>query len=545
MCIGVIVTTCAIANLQLLVTNADAAFVEFQHKKETVGKYMRYRRLPIELQNRIMAFYQYSWDLLKGADEGKFLDELPSSLQQQVANFMCRDLIASLPFLRTANTSLLNALAECVEINIYSPKDEIVKKDELIRGTILISRGEVEVLKGQRVERKMRRLDNFSVESLFEKKKSEHTIRARTFCEVFLLPADEFQKCINSQCDKVHIQKMRETANMMSKTASKANKMFGSAEDAIPISGIKKYFHPSSRARYIWDFVILFGHLFYLFMAPLNIMRYFEEVPYRNFLISFIIGYFIDVFFLADLYLSFTSFMYHEEGLVVFDRERIREKWVQDHNPIREVIAALPIDFVAIAAPSRFSFLFRLSKLARLPDMMKSLSHLDTVMTDLNLDKGLALLNVAKLNLALLVTCHWVGCLWHSCADIGLNLGFLNTWRIADEQDPTLSIDHSGLSGFGSYLRAVYWAIVGMSTVGYGDIIPTNILETTYATVVILFGGLILPAIVGGLAAYLGNLNHAERAHRKKMFRVKQYMRHRSMKQVSSLTIPFSPRCSI
>ena len=30
---------------------------------------------------------------------------------------------------------------------------------------------------------------------------------------------------------------------------------------------------------------------------------------------------------------------------------------------------------------------------------------------------------------------------------------------------------------FGLYLRSVYFAMVGMSTVGYGDIVPTNHLE--------------------------------------------------------------------
>jgi len=38
-----------------------------------------------------------------------------------------------------------------------------------------------------------------------------------------------------------------------------------------------------------------------------------------------------------------------------------------------------------------------------------------------------------------------------------------------------------------------------------------------------------LPAIVGGLAAYLGNIGLAQRKFRKKIFRIKQYMRQRSM----------------
>ena len=81
------------------------------------------------------------------------------------------------------------------------------------------------------------------------------------------------------------------------------------------------------------------------------------------------------------------------------------------------------------------------------------------------------------------------------------------------------------LGHFSGYLRSIYWAIVGLSTVGYGDIVPQNVLETIFATIVILFGGLVLPAIVGGLAAYMGNLNQASNIHKKKMYKVRTFMR--------------------
>ena len=71
MYIGVMITTCAIANLQLLMTNMDAAQTEFQNKMERIKTYMRYRSLPIRLQDRIISFYDYQWELLRGADETK------------------------------------------------------------------------------------------------------------------------------------------------------------------------------------------------------------------------------------------------------------------------------------------------------------------------------------------------------------------------------------------------------------------------------------------------------------------------------------------
>lgn len=51
-------------------------------------------------------------------------------------------------------------LVESAEMNIFSPNDDIMKCGEKVRGAILVSHGEVEVLgKGGIVERKMKRLD--------------------------------------------------------------------------------------------------------------------------------------------------------------------------------------------------------------------------------------------------------------------------------------------------------------------------------------------------------------------------------------------------
>jgi hypothetical protein len=74
MFVGVIITAVTIANLQLLVTNLDASRLEFQRKIEMIKKFMHYRKLPPYLQDRILAFYDYQWAVLKGADEQKVCD---------------------------------------------------------------------------------------------------------------------------------------------------------------------------------------------------------------------------------------------------------------------------------------------------------------------------------------------------------------------------------------------------------------------------------------------------------------------------------------
>lgn len=531
MSIGVIITTCAIANLQLVVTNVDAAFTEFQQKMETINRYMRYRRLPKDLQSRITTFYRYQWDTLRGADEEKIMSDLPTSLQQQVANFMFRDLIASLPILRGANTALLNALADCTQINIYSPNDVILKTGDPIKGAIIVSRGEIEILHANQIERKLKRQDHFGAESLFEPKICNRTVKSYTFSEVFFLPSDAFLRAIHSQCDSNQIKKMEDTALLAFKSESKVNKMFGSGIETIPLSRYQLLLHPESVFRFSWDMVMLFCFIFYLFSLPVMLMNYLDGASFQDSIVHFFLSYLVDAFFLVDAYLRFNHFMYYEEGLVIFEKKRIRHKYLKEHNMFWEFISLLPLDFLSIFIKRRYQYIFRSTKLLKLKNFRRSLRVFERAVSDWKLEGSLIILRIIKLNLALLVTCHWVGCLWHGFANIGQWVGYEETWLQADESDVSLSIDHSEFGTFGPYLRSIYWAIVGMSTVGYGDIVPVNILETGFATIIILFGGLIIPAIVGGLAAYLGNMNGAEKIYRKRLSRIKQYMRHRSIRK--------------
>ena len=395
MYIGVIITALTIANIQSLVTSVDAPRLNYQRKMEMIKKYMRYRNLPKGLQDRVLAFYDYQWAQLKGADEAEFLSELPQTLQQQVTNFMCRvsghlnygltlviqsitsilsslllllqDIIASLPILRRANKALLNALVECAEMNVYSPKDCILQRGERCNGALLVSHGEVEVLKGNGnvVERKMKRLDRFAEECLFIDKIASHTVRSKGFSEIVILPRAEFQRILASQCDEDHIAQMKATAVALSQNVSKskANKMFGSAEEFI-LTGFDRHFHPNSLSRKIWDGIVLLGLIFYTFSIPLSFFYIVNNTPFSETPTLLILGYVVDMFFLVDVLLQWNYFMYLDEGLLVYDTIHIREKFYKQRNCTREILALIPFDLISCFFRGRFCHYFRLGKCA-------------------------------------------------------------------------------------------------------------------------------------------------------------------------------------
>lgn len=278
------------------------------------------------------------------------------------------------------------ALVECAEMNIYSPNDHIVKCRETIRGAIVVSRGEVEVFKGGITERKMKRLDRFGQDCLFVDKVSAFDVRSKGFSEVILVPRIEFQQILNYQCDKEYIAQLEDTASALSKTTTtKANKMFGSGEDITPTDGFKKHCHPNSFFRKLWDCLILLGLIFYTFSIPLSFMDLVENTPFGGTPALLCLGYAADAFFIIDAILEWNYFFYLESGLVVFDRDHIRQHFYQQHNFAREVLGLVPFDIASCFLGGRFCHYFRLAKLVRLPNIAMYVESVDVMLAELKI----------------------------------------------------------------------------------------------------------------------------------------------------------------
>ena len=88
------------------------------------------------------------------------------------------------------------------------------------------------------------------------------------------------------------------------------------------------------------------------------------------------------------------------------------------------------------------------------------------ILSEMKIDMDLSLYRVIKLNILMVLVCHWCGCLWYMMASLSIFLGYSQNWRHADESNELFSVSHSDFKGFAAYLRSIYWAIVGMSTVG-------------------------------------------------------------------------------
>ena len=80
--------------------------------------------------------------------------------------------------------------------------------------------------------------------------------------------------------------------------------------------------------------------------------------------------------------------------------------------------------------------------------------------------------------LELVLILHLIACFWVAASemDTGTNVNWITTAGI--ENMPNMY----------KYLTALYWATVTAMTIGYGDIIPTNIVETSFCNICFIIG---------------------------------------------------------
>ena len=76
-----------VANIASILANSDIVRAQFVDKIQKINTFMKYKKIPQEMQNDILNYYDYIWKNRKGYDENKILHELPPSLRMKSSYF--------------------------------------------------------------------------------------------------------------------------------------------------------------------------------------------------------------------------------------------------------------------------------------------------------------------------------------------------------------------------------------------------------------------------------------------------------------------------
>lgn len=232
------------------------------------------------------------------------------------------------------------------------------------------------------------------------------------------------------------------------------------------------------------------------------------------------VDYFIDGLFFIDILCTFnTTYEDPVTEEVVTSRTKIAVHYLRFWFWV-DICSTIPFDEIVQAMfhsqhqlfATRTVRVLRIMKFSRL----YKLSNFEAVIEE-RLQLSPAKSRLLWLVLQICFIAHIFACFWH----------FLSLDKFVRPMAPQDWVTANGFSSATNgtrYVAALYYVIVTMLTVGYGDILPTNSHEIAFSIVLIISGGVIFGALIGKVTSILERQNPQRRAFKESMDELRAFL---------------------
>ncbi|XP_070550143.1 potassium/sodium hyperpolarization-activated cyclic nucleotide-gated channel 2-like [Ptychodera flava] len=149
-----------IGHMSTLLLSIDASGRFYNERINQVKEYMRYRKLPIETQRRILDYYESRYQR-HYFDEESILHEQNHPLRKEIIQMNCKQLVGKVDFLSQASPDFTYDVIKKLHYEVYLPDDHIVKVGGRGDRMYFIEHGIVDVIVGGEVVAQLADGDHF------------------------------------------------------------------------------------------------------------------------------------------------------------------------------------------------------------------------------------------------------------------------------------------------------------------------------------------------------------------------------------------------
>ncbi|UZR94539.1 cyclic nucleotide-gated ion channel [Chondrinema litorale] len=196
---GVGVYGLVIGNVAGLIAKNDPAKIQYLENIEKLKALIRSRRLPPHLQHKIRDYFTYLWQNRLGYDETSFLKKLPDNLQQELSMHLKSEIVEQIDIFKGASDNFIKEIAMFLEPELVTPEDIIFKKGDVGSAMYFLVRGTLKIIDDEgKVINIMHGGDFFGEIALFMQTPRSATVASVTYCDLYKLKKNEFDKVIEN-----------------------------------------------------------------------------------------------------------------------------------------------------------------------------------------------------------------------------------------------------------------------------------------------------------------------------------------------------------
>jgi CRP-like cAMP-binding protein len=268
-----------------------------------------------------------------------------------------------------------------------------------------------------------------------------------------------------------------------------------------------KIISPDNKYRILWEFFVLLITILATILSPLIVVF---NMPLKGLILAMDI--FITFVFATDIFLNFNT-GYEKRRKMITDRKKLTKRYLKGWF-IPDLLATIPFSLIFFSVHgliiTRMFRFFRLTRLFKLLSANKTLRKSSELSNKINP----SFIRMILLIFWILIFAHMVAIIW--VAMVGVN--------------PDIPIKDQ-------YLKALYWTITTITTIGYGDIsplslgitaVPANVI-TTFTIIIELLGAGMYGFIIGNISNLIANLDVAKSQHQEKVERINTFLKYKNL----------------
>ncbi|XP_067397444.1 potassium voltage-gated channel subfamily H member 4 [Emydura macquarii macquarii] len=185
MLVGALMHAVVFGNVTAIIQRMYSRRSLYHIRMKDLKDFIRVHRLPQQLKQRMLEYFQTTWSVNNGIDANELLRDFPDELRADIAMQLNKDIL-QLPLFATASRGCLRALSLHIKTSFCAPGEYLLRQGDALQANYFVCSGSLEVLQDNTVLAILGKGDLIGADLPGQEQviKTNADVKALTYCDL-------------------------------------------------------------------------------------------------------------------------------------------------------------------------------------------------------------------------------------------------------------------------------------------------------------------------------------------------------------------------